>query len=674
MNLLATLNPAQRAAAQTTRGAVLALAGAGTGKTHTVIARLAHLVAEGADPEKILAVTFTNKAAAELKARLKAQSGGANSSSRGAKVGAEKILACTFHSLCVHILRRDGAEIGLPPHFTIIDQSEQVAIIRKAMRHIHGAGAPKPEALLSRLSSVKGDGWAPEEYSLRAIEPEDEVLAVLYRKYQETLRLRGVTDFDDLLLGAWKILNGGGAGAAYWRDKFEFIMVDEFQDTSDLQYRIVKKLAEKSGNLCVVGDDDQSIYSWRGAAPQNILDFAQHWQGAKVVALQENYRSTNEILQVANAVIAHNSARHPKQLLSRRSGAKPRLLECDDRDNEAATIVKEIREQISRGKNPQDFAIIIRANAQSAPFEHELLAAKIPFIVIGGTSFFDHKETRDLLAFLAAIHNPRDDGALLRIINVPARGIGDKTIETLRAAASRRHQSIAQILANQETLAQISAPSAAACSRLAAQIKSWRDLAKTAPEKLVAAILADTNYQDEIMHLYDQPLEQARRMEMAREVGEDLARNFSRGGDLGEYLANAALFSGGEDKRHGDRAVKIITIHSAKGLEYPCVYIAGLEDGALPHRRSIATDGAEVSGADNIDEERRLFYVAITRARDELTLSYAREKEHGGKSQILIPSRFLAEIPEELLAKKSCVPTGAELDEIFRELQAKLRK
>ena len=408
------------------------IAGAGTGKTHTIIARIANIIASGVAPRNILTVTFTNKAAAELKNRLRKTLPG--------RVDIKEMIASTFHSLAVQIIRRDAKLLGYRKYFSIADQAEQYAIIRKASRHVVGCSKLRPEEMLSEISRLKSKGIDHKEFALRALDDWEVSLASVYRRYQDQLRYRNSMDFDDLLLKSLELLRQHAGPREYWQNRFRYIMVDEFQDTSGIQNELVKILAGKWGNLCVVGDDDQSIYSWRGAVPENILRFHLDWKNARVVYLEENYRSTNAILQTANAVICNNTDRHPKELWSALgTGEKVRYVECSDQQHEAEYVVGEIKRRWREEQLPlASFAIIVRANALTRPFEGELASERIAYEVIGGQSFFDIKEVRDILSFLTVVDNPEDDGALMRVINVPARGIGEKTIEKLLELLNRK--------------------------------------------------------------------------------------------------------------------------------------------------------------------------------------------------------------------------------------------
>lgn len=646
------LNPKQKEVAKTTEGAILALAGAGTGKTHTVISRIANIISSGTPPRNVLTVTFTNKAAAELKNRLK--------KNLPKTINIKEMIASTFHSLAVQIIRRDAKLLGYKKYFSIADQSEQYSIIRKASKHVLGCSKLRPEEMLSEISKLKSKGINHNEFSLRAIDDWEISLASVYRKYQDQLRFRNSMDFDDLLIKSLELLTKYEEPREYWQNRFKYIMVDEFQDTSNIQNELIKILAGKWRNLCVVGDDDQSIYSWRGAVPENILRFHHNWHGAKVVYLEENYRSTNAILKTANEVIKNNTDRHEKTLWSSLGeGNKVRYIECEDQQHEAEHVVGEIKRKMrDENVNPSSFAIIVRANALTRTFEGELAVERIPYEVIGGQSFFDMKEVRDIMSFLSAIENPDDDGALMRIINVPARGIGEKTIEKIISHAQNKQKSIGSVLEQAHQIAGIPAKAAGACEGFAALLKNWRkELEVNGVENIVDIIIRDTNYEEEVEHLYDDPLQRASRMEAAIDVGESL-RTSVMDNDLGAFLQEATLSwkeKSSEKEKQKKDTVKIITIHSAKGLEYRNVFIAGVEEGTLPHRN------AEEEGT--IEEERRLFYVAITRARVELTITRCLNRLLRGKHTPKEASRFISEIPPELLEKE----TPSSFDEEERE-------
>ncbi len=633
-----SLNPQQREAVLTTEGAVLVLAGAGTGKTHTVTERIAHIIRQGTKPENILAVTFTNKAAGEMKERIAKRV--------GKRADLSKMIVSTFHSLCVRILRRDAELLGYRPEFTISDQGEQMSLIRKAAKNATGAGRVKPEDLLYEIGQLKSKGISPRQYALQAIDDHEHVLASVYRKYQESLKLLNAFDFDDLLIQTLTLLEKHESARSYWQDLFHYIMVDEFQDTSHTQCRLIEILTGKHGNLCVVGDDDQSIYSWRGAVADNILGFHKRFVGAKVIALEENYRSVMTILRASNAVIERNEKRHPKTLWSSLGEGDPvRVMVAEDQQNEAEMIVSEIKNRVMDGKDkPSEFAIILRMNAQTRPLEEELRTARLPYTIIGGSSFFDRKEVRDMLSYLTAIQHKNADGALLRILNVPARGIGDKSAEVLADYARQNNIHLSQALAKADQIDSLSPKSRDACLHFAGQLKHWR---QTVREKgaasLVGTILNDIKYEDEVNHLYDDPLEQAARMNMAADVENSVRNYLEKEPDEGltGFLQEAMLWGREDDKDAQKDAVRLITAHSAKGLEFPYVYVVGVENGIMPHKNSLETG--------QIDEERRLFYVALTRARRELTITRCDSRLQRGKPVKREPSCFLNDIPAELL-------------------------
>lgn len=651
-----TLNPQQKDAVQTTDGPVLVLAGAGTGKTHTVIERIAAILRKGTPPERILAVTFTNKAAGELKERLRKR--------LGQKVDLREMLACTFHSLCVRILRRDAACLGYAPTFAILDQGEQLVILRKAARHIRGAVGVRPEDALSEISRLKSAGLLPQDYARRAVEDREQTLASLYRRYQDALRLRGAFDFDDLLLQAVRILTGQEEACRHWQERFRYICVDEFQDTSAIQLRLVQILAGRHGNICVVGDDDQSIYSWRGAVPGNILDFSTHFPGARHIRLEENYRSTNTILRAANAVIEKNADRHPKTLWSSLGEGEPvRVVEHENQEEEALGIAGEIARHIRQGTYaPSGIAVLVRAASQMRAIESEMQVEKIPYVIVGGQSFFDRKEVRDMLSFLAIAAYPKEDASLLRVINTPARGIGDRTVETLLAWAQTNSKPLSHALATAEAIEGLTPKAKHACTHFATQIAGWRKHlhAGTDLPGLIDRILEETAYADEVIHLYDNPLQQAARLHEAREVGESVRIHLERdpAAGIAGFLQDAMLDGANrKEKKQETDAVRLITGHSAKGLEFPLVYIAGVEEGIWPHRNATGEEGADEA---DVSEERRLFYVAMTRAMRSLVLSVCRNRVSRNKSMPREPSRFLQDIPEACLRREGAIASPHE--------------
>jgi superfamily I DNA/RNA helicase len=660
--LLESLNPEQRRAVTTVRGPLLVLAGAGTGKTRVVTSRIAHLLRTGVPPEAIVAVTFTNKAAGEMRDRLTALV--------GRRTDLSALVVSTFHSLCVRILREGGEAVGVPPDFTIADQGEQAGVVRKAARHVRAAVGLKPEECLRRISRLKCAGVTPAAAALRATEEAEQTLASVYRRYEEALRGMHAVDFDDLLLRATALLEGDAPAAQAWRERVGHLLVDEFQDTNAVQYRLAQALAAPQDNLCVVGDDDQSIYGWRGAVAAHILDFHKRYPAATVVRLEENYRSTTTILDAANGLIRNNESRREKALWSRLGeGRRIRVLAAEDQNDEAERIAAEIRRLVKgEGTKAADIAVILRTNAQTRPFEEELRAEGIPCVVVGGRAFFDRKEVRDVLSYLGAVANPRNDAALLRIVNTPARGLGDRSVEALAARARATGRPLQAFLSGAGEVPGLTAKARAAAEDLGRRLRAWRKAAHAGETTgLVGRIIEETRYAEEIAHLYDNPLEQASRLNQALEVDESLRRYLARDprGGLAGFVREAALLGKDEESRSAAAdAVRLITVHSAKGLEFPVVYVAGLEEGLLPHRN------AEEEGT--IEEERRLLYVALTRARRRLTLSYCRERVTRGKGAARSPSRFLAEIPPACLERLDEASTEEEARDAIRAIRDRL--
>lgn len=663
---MAQLNPQQLKVVRHQTGPLLILAGAGTGKTRVVTERMAHLLRNGVRPASILGVTFTNKAAAEMRERL--------AKLVGRKSSIKDLIIATFHSTAVRLLRRDAKLLGYTPGFSICDYGEQVSLIRKASSTVRGGEVPKAEDALSRISSLKNKAVTPEEFRRQATEDDEHVLAAIYRRYQESLRRQNCFDFDDLLLQALVLFREHPEALEYWRGRFQHVMVDEFQDTNSVQFSLVRLLAAPVDNLCVVGDDDQSIYAWRGAMAGNILKFRESYPSAVEVTLEQNYRSTTTILSAANAVIKNNSGRREKNLWSELGqGRHIRVIPHNDQFEEAEAIAGSIRDRIAEGGcGYGDFAVIIRANGQSRPLEDEFMAGKIPFQVIGGQSLFDRKEARDVVSFLSLVANPDADNQLLRVINVPPRGIGGKTVDALNAHAVRYNQRLLPLLARPEEIEGLDCKAVEACRAFAAQIAGWRErLERDGFAGLVRAILDEAGYVRELEQLYKDPLESASRWNEALEVGDSLASFAGRneGGEtvevLADFLCEAMLAGRREDDRdEAGNAVRIITAHSAKGLEFPFVFLPGLEEEIFPHKNAIE--------AETVEEERRLFYVAMTRARRELTLGWNRERVLRGKGQKRQPSRFLAEIPEEYLDNVSTPTRREEALDWLSDIKAKL--
>ncbi len=660
---LAALNPEQRQAAETIRGPVLILAGAGTGKTRVITFRIAHMVGSGVRPGNILAVTFTNKAAREMQERVTKLLPKPPRPADGEKPDRPTI--CTFHSLCVRILRGYIERLGYKKNFVIYDESEQLGAVKKILSHISAKGEKTdPHAILSLLSRYKNTGSA----GLFA-DPSVAALAEHVRKrYDSALRACNAVDFDDLILLTLRLFNEFPDVLEACRAKYRYVMVDEYQDTNASQFQLVHFLTREHRNLCVVGDDDQSIYGWRGAEIANLLNLEQHFPEVKIVKLEQNYRSTNTILKAANAVIKHNARRRGKQLWSANgTGELISLHVFPDDEAEARTIAEEIEYHRLGPKIPWgDHAILFRTNQQSRPIETELRKAGIRYHLIGGQSYFDRREVRDFIAYLKMLVNPHDDMSLLRIANVPARGLSDVTMERLLAASQERQCSV--FTAMRHTDVQDSMQSRTRDSLLA--FLEFIDRTRTQLETDPGISLQTwaEKFLDETGYLAD-----LRRSEKNIEIAENRAQNLKDlivqlgkqapvtakpGERIASFLDDLSLGEDRtEDKDPGD-AVTLITMHSCKGLEFPHVFIVGLEDGLLPHSRS-KTEGT-------LDEERRLFYVAITRAQKTLSITHCQGRKKYGQLLPCHPSEFLHELPEDLVewshekAKKAVPPSAGK--------------
>ncbi len=627
--VLAGLNAQQREAVAATTGPVLILAGAGSGKTRVITHRVAHLVLDhGVDSGRILAVTFTNKAAGEMKARTEALLAGRPL----------RAWMSTFHSFCVRLLRREAAAAGLDPGFLIYDEDDQLAAVREAMRALDlSEKLHPPRRLLSRISARKNRGRSGLEEDGYG---SDLALRVMER-YHEVLRAAGAVDFDDLLLRSVALLEGHEAVRRSWRERFPFVLVDEYQDTNRPQYELVRLLAGEGGNLTVVGDEDQSIYSWRGADISNILDFERDFPGARVFRLEENYRSSQRILDAAGALVARNVRRKGKTLRAVKGTGEPvRLHEAMDEFQEAAWVTERIAALRSRGR----VAVLFRMNAQSRLFEEGLLRLRLPYLVLGGVGFYERKEVKDVLAYLRLVQNPRDAVAFRRVVNVPPRGIGAKTMDEVDRAAAAQGESPWEA-----TVRLVDA--AALPARALSPLRQFRETVLTLREEAAGRSLR--GLMERVLELSGYGAALAREdTQESQERLENLAELLSAAVDyeareeapsLAGFLDRAALLSE-TDRLRDDVPVLLMTLHAAKGLEFESVFLVGLEEGLLPHSRSL-------SGEEALEEERRLCYVGMTRAMESLHLSWARSRQVFGQRRITEPSRFLAEIPEEGLER-----------------------
>jgi DNA helicase II / ATP-dependent DNA helicase PcrA len=646
---LNTLNPQQRLAVETLRGPVLILAGAGTGKTRVITCRVAHMIQRRITPGSILAVTFTNKAAREMKARVGQLVPKAALMDDEGRVQGPTI--CTFHSLCVRILRRHIEKLGYKRNFVIYDESEQLGAIRKVLSHISAKGEktdPKAiQSLISRFKNQGGRGGFFADEGLRAM------AEMVLKRYESALRACNAVDFDDLLLLALRLLKEHADVLQECRASYPYVMVDEYQDTNAAQFDLVKLLTSEHRNLCVVGDDDQSIYGWRGAEIANLLDLEKHFPEVKIIKLEQNYRSTNVILSAANAVITHNARRRGKRLWSDKGeGAKILLYSFENDEEEARTVVEEIEcARMTRRVPWSQQAILFRTNLQSRPFEIALRQAGVRYHLIGGQSYFDRREVRDLLAYVKMFLNPHDDVSLLRIANVPARGLSDVTMERLLAASQERRCSVYAAMRHTDVQAAFAERTRESIRGFLSLIEGQHALLQ-GPQPISLTVWAE-RWLDEIGYVND-----LRRGEKNPETAENRVRNLKdlvadlNGGAsavsepserLSNFLEKLALDQEREEEEteSKDDAVTLITMHSCKGLEFPHVFVVGIEDGLLPHSRS------KVEGT--LDEERRLFYVAITRAMQTLTLSYCLARKKYGQLMPCHPSGFLKELPEDLV-------------------------
>ena len=645
--MLDKLNPPQRDAVLTLEGPLLVLAGAGTGKTRVVTHRIAELIRRGTTPDRILAVTFTRKAANEMMQRASALLQG-NEGKRRRRKSQPQPQISTFHSLCVRILRRHIEQLGYPKSFAICDRSDQEAEARAALREIRcPSESLRPGDMLSIVSQWKSRSVGPGQAASAAETDKEHLAAAAYRRYQDKLKTKGMVDFDDLLLLVQNLFAKHPAVRRDEANLFDQVLIDEYQDTNQSQYQIVKGLTMGHRNLCVVGDDDQSIYGWRGAEVEHILRFQKDWPDAKVVRLEENYRSTAAILQYANTLIAFNRQRHDKVLRpARPGGTRPRVMQLPDETEEAQRIVADIQQQLSQpGAAARDFAVLCRTNEQPRSFETELRRANLPYVLIGGMSFFDRKEVRDLLAYLKVIENPDDEAALLRIINTPARGIGSSTVKQLVSAATSRGGHVWSLLSEAGSQGIVAPAAAQAVLKFYGLVSSLREKSERLPlGKLVSLVLDNTGYRRELERAYPDPNDREARTASLEEIMNAAAnyQQHSREPTLRGFLDEVALGNrdNSDDKENQlqNNAIALMTMHSAKGLEFPYVYLAGMEEGILPHKRALETEG------DAIDEERRLCYVGVTRAQEQLTLSFALTRRNWGKPRKTIPSRFLYEM------------------------------
>jgi DNA helicase II / ATP-dependent DNA helicase PcrA len=642
MDFLEGLNPRQRDAVQHGEGPLLVLAGAGSGKTRVITHRIAHLMSAHRVPGwAILAVTFTNKAAGEMRERVKSLTG---------SISGDAPTVATFHSFCVRLLRREGTPLaavrpGFTTRFTIYDDDDQLSILKQIYRQVGlDEKFMQHRAALSRISHAKSHKQSPDEMARAANDPVTGRLAVVYEKYEAKLRESNALDFDDLLLEAVRLLQNDAPTRKRLNERYEFVMVDEYQDTNRSQYELMRLLTEERQNICVVGDEDQSIYGWRGANIRNILDFERDFPGATIVRLEQNYRSTKNILEAANGVVANNTERIGKSLWTESDGGeKIMLYEAPDSENEALFIADTIENRLSQ--NPKDrVAVLYRTNAQSRQIEEALRRYGRKYVVVGGFSFYQRAEIKDVLSYLKVLTSPQDSVSLLRIINVPARGIGRTTVEQIEHYALEHQLSMWAALS--EMLEQQAFPARAEAAlqvfhRMIEELS--KDLDTTPVTATLEAVLERSGYRK--MLEQENTDESRGRLANLEELLNAAADASERAETLRDFLDHAALVSDA-DQADERAPVSLLTMHNAKGLEFPIVFVAGLEEGLFPHSRSLDSGSA-------MEEERRLCYVGMTRAEKKLYLSWARFRRRfgGGQPEQSIPSRFLREVPTNLLER-----------------------
>ncbi|MBK9035098.1 MAG: UvrD-helicase domain-containing protein [Myxococcales bacterium] len=724
------LNPPQRAAVIHGGGPLLVLAGAGSGKTRVITFRIAHLLDLGIPPDAIAALTFTNKAAEEMRERI--------AHLLGDRKTANKLTMGTFHSLGLQVLRSERKALGYPGGFTVYDASDQLGVIRAALREVKdfsrdGERRFDVKAILTRISLAKNSFIEPEAYQVREGDDYDAITAEVYPRYQAALRAYAAFDFDDLIVEPVRLMQRDAAVRDRWQGRFRFVLVDEYQDTNRAQVNLVRQLVARHHNLTVVGDDDQSIYAWRGADPANILGFADAFEGATVIKLEQNYRSTKTILDAANAVIGHNSDRHGKTLWSEHGpGELLTHAVAPDVETESKWVVQEIRKLKEAGRKWQDIAILYRSNIQAKPLEDELRQLSVPYAMFGGQEFFERKEVKDVIAYLRVALNPRDELSLRRIVNYPARGIGPTTLERILAAARMQHATLIDALraiggaadrpmpgdpaeasldpavpdddddddpyerarlrraaaeargddADEPLRSAVAVPATAASTfrgdgdlrpgarasvaglielldRLAA------GLAGGQPVEATKQLIEDIGLYHDLREAAPSGSAAQRRIDNVESLLTSLGKFAAKSPGpkaLAEYLRKLSLESNDEAEQTGDRVI-MTTLHGAKGLEFPIVFLVGLEEELLPHARTLApqaTDALDADHASDVSEERRLAYVGITRAQRKLYLTRACQRISRGREMQRTPSRFLLEIPDELLEVKDLAELARE--------------
>ena len=644
MSIYDTLNPMQKEAVLHTEGPLLILAGAGSGKTRVLTHRIAYLIEEKeVNPWNILAITFTNKAAGEMRERVDSLVG----------FGAENIWVSTFHSTCVRILRRYIEHLGYTTSFSIYDSDDQKTLMKQVFKTLDiDTKQYKERSVLGIISSAKDKLISPEEFLLNAGQDfRQKKVREIYREYQNQLKKNNALDFDDLIVKTVELFQNDSQILDYYQERFRYIMVDEYQDTNTAQFKLISLLASKYGNLCVVGDDDQSIYRFRGADIENILSFEQTFPGARVIKLEQNYRSTQNILDAANGVIRHNRGRKEKSLWTANgTGDEILFKQFDDARDEADYIARQIRDSEF---SYQDQAVLYRTNAQSRLLEERCIFYNVPYRLVGGVNFYQRKEIKDILAYLKTVANGVDDLSVLRIINVPKRGIGATSMGRVTMFASEHSMSLYSALREARMVPGLG-KAVEKIGRFISQMECFRAMAQSEEysiQDLIEAILEETGYEEELKA--EGEIEAETRMENIQELINKAAayEEDSQHPSLDEFLEQVALVADIDNVDSSEDRVTLMTLHSAKGLEFPKVYLAGMEDGLFPGMMAVSSDDPT-----DMEEERRLCYVGITRAKKELVITAARKRMTHGETRYCKPSRFVEEIPAELLKEERLEP------------------
>ena len=672
---LSRLNPEQLAAVKHTEGALLVLAGAGSGKTGVITYRIAHLILDKkVPPDRILAVTFTNKASKEMKERVEQIVG---------RKQCKGIVLSTFHSLGVRVLKRDIERLGYKKNFSIYSTADQVGLVRQIVREVNTDNKKyDAESIIWRISGAKNKLIPPSRFIPSPTDDIDMMAALVYPRYQSALKAFNAIDFDDIIMLTAELLQHHPQVLKHWQERFGYVMVDEYQDTNSSQYLLVNLLSAGCGNLCVVGDDDQSIYGWRGADVANILDFEKDFKGCRTIKLEQNYRSTGNILEAANNLIGNNKVRKQKKLWTA-SGDGPPIDLCvvQDDEEEATSVVERIQlERFKRDLPYSDFAILYRTNAQSRAFEEQLRFEDIPYVLVGGTQFFERKEVKDTISYLRVIANRQDEVALLRIVNFPKRGIGDGTVIRINQWSLERECPLFEAFGRVAEIEGIA-------EGIREKVLSFHRTLLEAAEGFSSegglaekgkALFERLGIEQEIFRTIDDAKAARRKVENVEQIVNSMAGYEERvpQATLAGFLEKVSLmdedrFSGKDKKDHGRDAVTLMSLHSSKGLEFPFVFLVGMEDEILPHKRAIYEDFT-------VDEERRLCYVGITRARQQLVMTRTLFRKKYGKLQERIPSRFLEEIPSGVLnllqsgLTKEAAPEEAEksADSFFAKMRA----